>query len=224
MEKTSSSSRDSEDARAAQDRKSSLKSRVDSAEQEARSQLRSLQPMIQEHHTGWQRLLSQQKKLDSNQYELTNRLEEANRALEMEANMRADLARNIQDLVANLTNMQNFLGQVGTAQPQFEAYRASAPVAAAAVPTRPSAPAGLFDDDDDGDEVPVRAAAPPALAEAPAPVPVAAAPPMQSKEVDDFDAFLQEDTDMTFGAGARTTPTTTRLDPADDPLGLGDEF
>merc|ERR1712039_1022897 len=97
---------------------------------------------------------------------------------------------------------------------------------AAAVPTRPSAPAGLFDDDEDGDEVPMRAAAPPALAEAPAPAPapVAAAPPAQSKEVDDFDAFLQEDTDMTFGAGARAAPTTTRLDPADDPLGLGDEF
>merc|ERR1711957_837162 len=179
---------DSEDARSSQDRKSSLKARVDTTENEARSQLRALQPMIQEHHTGWQRLLEQQKKLDANQYALTSRLDEAGRASEMEASMRADFENRIQELVMTLQGMGSYLGQIGIAEPMPSAPKAQV----AAAPVRPSAPAGIFGDDDEYEGEPVRLV--------PTPVPVAApavSPTQKSAEVDDFDAFLQEDPDMT---------------------------
>merc|ERR1712137_1428931 len=147
-EKTSSSSRDSEDARAAQDRKSSLKSRVDSTEQEARAQLRSLQPMIQEHHTGWQRLLAQQKKLDSNQHALTERLEESNRAAELEASVRAELESRIDELVASFQGTQAWLRQIDGRAPS--AVSNGAHHVPAPAPQQPSAAsAGIFDDEED---------------------------------------------------------------------------
>merc|ERR1712232_72096 len=79
-DKQGSSTRDADEARMAQERRNLIASRLASLETDVKRQLSDLQPMIQENHAGWQRLLSQQKKLDADRALLTKRIEEANRA------------------------------------------------------------------------------------------------------------------------------------------------
>merc|ERR1719375_141170 len=71
------SQREGQAARMAQERKQQMESQVSISEASARAQLESLQPMIQERHAGWQRLLGQQRKLDSDQAALSAKLADA---------------------------------------------------------------------------------------------------------------------------------------------------
>lgn len=74
-----------------------------------------LQPMIQSHHAGWQRLLAQQKKLDSDHSALNSKLEEATRAADSEEAMRIALTGRIDALMGQLHGFREFLDQVGAA-------------------------------------------------------------------------------------------------------------
>jgi len=192
------SSQEGEEARAAQDRKSTLQSRVTALEQDARLQLATLQPMIQEHHSGWQKLLAQQKKLDSDQHSLGGRLSEASQAADAEAMTRREVKLHIQELIVMLQGLGSFLDQVGGDPGSSEAP----PPLATATPA-----AGLFTEEVPPllVERPLETPGPaPALAPAPAPAPApaaAAAPPAASALADDFEEFLREDPAVTFGAG-----------------------
>lgn len=197
----SQSSRESEEARAAQDRRSSLQARVTALEQDARLQMGTLQPMIQEHHAGWQRLLAQQKKLDSDHHTLSSKLEEAGRAADLEAITRAEVKTQIQDVVTMLQGLASSLDQVDGEPSNVPEEAFAAPAAARSAPP---AQTGLFAED----------TAPPLLAPEPAAAPALVqastgglAPPAQEYSApatlaDDFDAFLREETPTAFGTGA----------------------
>mmetsp|Transcript_139939 Transcript_139939/g.390114 ORF Transcript_139939/g.390114 Transcript_139939/m.390114 type:complete len:987 (+) Transcript_139939:130-3090(+) len=193
-------SHDSEDARAAQDRRSSLAARVSAIEQEARSQMSTLQPMIQEHHTGWQRLLAQQKKLDSDQHTLSRKLDQAGQAVEMEALTRRELAVSIQELMGTLQGMRSFLEQVGAEPPPLDVIAdPQGALQAGAAPNAESA--GLFAGE--------KEEAPPQLVDAP-PLLAAPAPPATAATEDDFDAFLREDpAASTFSGGGNAATAST---------------
>eukprot|EP00929_Paragymnodinium_shiwhaense_P112151 TRINITY_DN80405_c0_g1_i1.p1 TRINITY_DN80405_c0_g1~~TRINITY_DN80405_c0_g1_i1.p1 ORF type:complete len:1081 (+),score=294.43 TRINITY_DN80405_c0_g1_i1:86-3328(+) len=128
-DKSSSSTRDAEDVRFAQERRSSTASRVAQVESEARRLTSELQPLIQEHHAGWQRLLSQQKRLDSDRHALSSRIDEANRAVDLEESARGELASNVQGLIHMLTGLQSFLSGIPSNKP--------VPIAVAAPPLQP---------------------------------------------------------------------------------------
>merc|ERR1719191_1016158 len=125
----------------AQERRSSLAAQVASLESQCRSQLSALQPMITENHQGWQRLIGQQKKLDSDNRALSGKLEDASRAGEMEAGVRAELNSRIDELAGYLQGLRSFLENVG---------QEPTPVAAPRTPVSPVAPASsrdsLFDE------------------------------------------------------------------------------
>jgi len=227
-EKTSQASRDADEARIAQERRSSASSRLQSAESQVRSELSALQPMIQEHHAGWQRLLGQQKKLESDSNALGVRLADARRAAEAEASSRADVALHLQGLILSLQSCQLFLEQINIEPAGRSSAQAQVPAVTASSSARTP---NLFADDEDD-----LLAVPPSLVEAPVQAPTQ--PPsaaslgllqddLTKNIVDDFDAFLQEDTDITFGANvgstteAPRTETTTSVFEDDDILAEG---
>jgi len=107
------SSQDADQAKSAQERKSKIAARLAATEDEAKSQLSAMQPMIQEHHMGWQKLLSTQKKLESDQHALATRLEEATQVATKEASARREMVACIQELVQSLQGFSVFLEQVG---------------------------------------------------------------------------------------------------------------
>jgi hypothetical protein len=187
-EKTGQSSRDIEDARAAQERRTSLSSRLQLAESQVRSEMSALQPMIQEHHAGWQRLLSQQKKLESDNNTLTSRLAEAREAADREASTRTDLGLRLQGLVTTLQSFQLYLDEVAM-QPAGGQRAAPLPTTSGAAP---SAPAGLFADDDD--DILASPPAPAAASAVPAAAPAAPAvtPTATNVFADGDDDFLAE--------------------------------
>jgi len=115
--KMTSSTIDTQEARAAQDRRQMIATQLASTESEARRQMSALQPMIQDHHAGWQRLLAQQKKLDADHSALNSKLEEVNRAAASENSTRAALAERIDSLIGDLHRMQGFLDEVAAAAP-----------------------------------------------------------------------------------------------------------
>jgi len=181
------SSRDTQEARSAQERRDAVARQLSAAEAEARRQLAALQPMIQEQHSGWQNLLARQKKLDADQGSLGSRLSEAERAADSEAQMRTALAREVDELIDALHNMRGFLQRVDAAAPAPAAARD--PFAEDSDPFAASAPAAA-------------PAAPPAAAHAPAADPFAEdadpfgkdAPPLARPATaamfaDDSDAF-----------------------------------
>eukprot|EP00930_Biecheleria_cincta_P028798 TRINITY_DN20067_c0_g1_i2.p1 TRINITY_DN20067_c0_g1~~TRINITY_DN20067_c0_g1_i2.p1 ORF type:complete len:1055 (-),score=284.52 TRINITY_DN20067_c0_g1_i2:67-3231(-) len=136
-EASGESMRDSEDARIAKDRRSSLQARLSSMEQEVKVQLSSLQPMIQDQHSGWQRLLEKQKKLDDDQYNLVARLADSRRAAEEEARTRDNAAGAVQDLVQSLLGYASFLEQC-SGDPLPVAYSAPSAAIPALAPAAPS--------------------------------------------------------------------------------------
>merc|ERR1711933_514254 len=83
-------------------------------ESEAKRQLSALQPLIQEHHAGWQRLLAQQKKLDADQHLLSGKVDEMERSAETETIMRASLVEQVDNLMGELQRLRSFLSEVGT--------------------------------------------------------------------------------------------------------------
>mmetsp|Transcript_112586 Transcript_112586/g.363578 ORF Transcript_112586/g.363578 Transcript_112586/m.363578 type:complete len:1127 (+) Transcript_112586:101-3481(+) len=159
-EKISSSSIDSQDAKSAQDRRMNLASQLANTESEARRQINLLQPMIQEHHAGWQRLLAQQKKLDADQTALTIKLDESTRSAENEALTRVQLAERVDALLCNLHDFRTFLQEAG-----------GGPTAAGHAPVAPPASASAVSFDIFGGGK----AAPSVFDEDPAPLPRALA-------------------------------------------------
>eukprot|EP00927_Polykrikos_kofoidii_P033979 TRINITY_DN28825_c0_g1_i1.p1 TRINITY_DN28825_c0_g1~~TRINITY_DN28825_c0_g1_i1.p1 ORF type:complete len:1053 (-),score=239.45 TRINITY_DN28825_c0_g1_i1:75-3233(-) len=233
MEKTSESSRDAEEVRTAQERKASAATRLSVTESEARRLMGDLQPLIQEQHSGWQRLLAQQKKLESDRQSLDGKITEASRAATSEHQSRSDLARQVHALIENLTRLQTFLinvdgddVNVGAASPvrasnsfdldefggQPERSDLFGEIGGGVGVVTSSTP---VEDDIFGEaafappprtSMEVSAAAslmppPSSLAASPTSASVSAPRPVQSP-LDEFDAFLQEDTDMTFGASS----------------------
>lgn len=210
-ELTGSASRDSAEAKAAQERRSSIASRLQSTEAEARSKLSALRPLIQEHHAVWQRLIGKQKKLDSDHASLGNRLADARAAAAKEASSRAELASSVQGLVEILQGLQSFLTQVGTdpspaAHPQTfamdEAPPALVPASAAAAGSAPS----------------LSSTAPAAATTAAS---GGGAALLDSSVMDEFDAFLSEGVGSllpTTSAGTAGGGGTTA------PVGGGDVF
>jgi len=202
--------RDAEDARQAKERRSSLSSRLSSVEQDAKAQISALQPMIQEQHSGWQRLLSQQKKLDEYQHSLMSRLNDAKTAAASEVRSREHVAGAVQDLVKSLLGFASFLDQCG-GEPL--------PTAAPLVPAEPSPSAAMLNSfEDDWQATPPLTAAPaapavlspPSVLSAPvAAVPMDPAPVAAPKQEpapladDDFDAFLKEDLSAGFGVNGQ---------------------
>lgn len=145
-EATRRASQESEEARTAQDRRASEASRLQAMETEATSQLSLLQPMIQETHSGWQRLLELRKRLDSDQRGLGSRLDEAKAALDTEASRRTVLVGQCQELIGTLQNLLVNLDAMGGAgvaagHPSGAAAgypTATGPAAAATVPEVPT--------------------------------------------------------------------------------------
>lgn len=161
--KITTSSVESQEARSAQDRKQMLSSQLAGTEAEARRQMNLLQPMIQEHHGGWQRLLAQQKKLDADSSSLTRRLEEAQQMADTESIMRSSLAERLEELIGNMLDMRTFLQQVGGDAPPSR----SAPPLTAAPGAAGGRRAPAFDDDEH-DPFAFTPAAAPALVAPPA--------------------------------------------------------
>lgn len=224
-------SRDSELARSVQDRRSSLSSRLAAAEAEAKSQLASLQPLIQEQHAGWQRLIAQQKRLDSDHAQLGSRLEEAERVAEMEASMRSDLAFRIEELTLTLHGLRSFLDEVSgdpapRSMPQASSSSASAP-SSEAPPLLVSAEALL-----EASATPHVFEVPEILAVVAAPVSLPAPVPPSATDAgllgdDDFDAFLREDTAKPVAAptpGGSSLPVDTATTGETDGDLLADEL
>lgn len=112
-EKNAISSSSSEDARRAQERRTQMASHLSTLESEARSHLSILQPLIQDQHSGWQKLVAQQRKLESDGHLLTSRIEESRRSAELEAATRMELSTRIGDMIRNLQSFESFLGRVG---------------------------------------------------------------------------------------------------------------
>eukprot|EP00928_Gymnodinium_smaydae_P062122 TRINITY_DN46049_c0_g1_i1.p1 TRINITY_DN46049_c0_g1~~TRINITY_DN46049_c0_g1_i1.p1 ORF type:complete len:1054 (-),score=301.52 TRINITY_DN46049_c0_g1_i1:13-2850(-) len=212
---TGLSQSDNEAVRLAKDRRDDVAHRLSLSEGEAQRVLSELTPMIQENHAGWQRLLGQQKKLESDRHLLTGRLEEGNRAAQNEGSARSRLAGEVQALMDRLGRFQSFLASV------------DGDAVASATPARASAPAILAAPDPFGDE---EAFAPPPRAESPAaataPAAASAAPgaaeaaPAQaaaSSPLDDFDDFLNEDLNSSFAIpGPATAPAVQKPAVADD--------
>ncbi|CAJ1353939.1 unnamed protein product [Effrenium voratum] len=136
IEASGDATRESEDARSARDHASHLASRLSSVERDAKAQLSALQPMIQEQHAGWQRLLAKQRNLDEDQYNLGLKLLETKHAAESEARSRQQVAGIVQDVVKSLLSFAQTLESCGEA-PQ-------APTGAQAVAQAPLA--DEFDD------------------------------------------------------------------------------
>lgn len=113
LDASSDASRESEDARIARDHSSYLASRLASAERDAKAQLASLQPMIQEQHAGWQRLMQQQRSLDEDQRTLGNKLLETTLSATTEVQAREQVAAILQDLVKSLLNCASALQACG---------------------------------------------------------------------------------------------------------------
>ncbi|CAK9113337.1 Laminin subunit alpha-2 (Laminin M chain) (Laminin-12 subunit alpha) (Laminin-2 subunit alpha) (Laminin-4 subunit alpha) (Merosin heavy chain) [Durusdinium trenchii] len=109
LDASSDATREAEDARVARDHSSHLASRLSSVERDAKAQLSTLQPMIQEQHAGWQRLMEQQRSLDDDQRTLQTKLLETEQSAETEARAREQVAIIIQDLVKSLLNCASSL-------------------------------------------------------------------------------------------------------------------
>jgi len=164
IEASGDATREAEDARIARDHSSNLSSRLASVERDAKAQLSALQPMIQEQHAGWQRLLEKQRNLDEDQHNLAMKLLEAKTSADSEARAREHVAGVVQALIQSLLGFSTFLDSCGEAVPT-------------AVPTAVPAPA-------------VEEVAAPAVAASvqEAAAPSTAAAPFQ----DDFDEFLND--------------------------------
>eukprot|EP00439_Symbiodinium_sp_Y106_P041044 s908_g5.t1 len=179
IEASGDATREAEDARIARDHSSNLSSRLASVERDAKAQLSALQPMIQEQHAGWQRLLEKQRNLDEDgmcslegigayitqdQHNLAMKLLEAKTSADSEARAREHVAGVVQALIQSLLGFSTFLDSCGEAVPT-------------AVPTAVPAPA-------------VEEVAAPAVAASvqEAGAPSTAAAPFQ----DDFDEFLND--------------------------------
>merc|ERR1712232_922440 len=106
-----------QEARLTQDRRANCKTLLDTAERDAAMLMSSLQPMIQEHHAGWQRLLGQQKKLDVDRHKLVGRLDETRLSAGTEVSTRTALSGRIQETIQKLQNLQSFLDRVGGTPP-----------------------------------------------------------------------------------------------------------
>ncbi|CAJ1407768.1 unnamed protein product [Effrenium voratum] len=115
IEASGDATRESEDARSARDHASHLASRLSSVERDAKAQLSALQPMIQEQHAGWQRLLAKQRNLDEDQYNLGLKLLETKHAAESEARSRQQVAGIVQDVVKSLLSFAQTLESCGEA-------------------------------------------------------------------------------------------------------------
>lgn len=130
LDASSDASRESEDARVARDHSSHLASRLASAERDAKAQLASLQPMIQEQHAGWQRLMQQQRSLDEDQRTLGNKLLETTLSATTEVQAREQVSVILQDLVKSLLNCASALqacgeepaGHVDSAEPAPDGF------------------------------------------------------------------------------------------------------
>lgn len=187
-EKSSSSASDAADARSTQERRNMLASRLSTAEAETRKTLSELQPMIQESHAGWQRLLGQQKKLETDRQLLSKRIVEASRNAETEESTRVGLANSVEALISHLQGLRSFLVDVSSGSP---------PVVRAAVPALRSAAVAATNESLFGGGAREASFEPP-------PREAAGAAP-DRVVLDDFDAFLREDTEATFGAGLVAT-------------------
>jgi len=109
LDASSDATRENEDARVARDHTSHLASRLSSMERDAKAQLASLQPMIQEQHAGWQRLMQQQRSLDEDQRSLSTKLLEVTQSADTEARAREQVSILLQDLVKSLLNCASSL-------------------------------------------------------------------------------------------------------------------
>jgi len=192
----------------AQERRSQLAARVSAAEQEARSHMSSVQPMIQEHHAGWQRLLSQQKKLDADHHTLNTRLGEAGRAIELEVSTRRDAAARVRDLVHSLQELGTFLEDLDREplrQPELEPPSLrQAPPSLEAPPLAMAPPLVAAPS-----LVSVQSEIPKSVLQSPVPVPDLGTANLTSAPADDFDAFLREDPSFTVGNAPAEHPPST---------------
>jgi len=143
-DKAGSSTHENEQARSAEDRRASLQAQLTSQEQSARSQMASLQPLIQEHHSGWQRLLAQQKKLDADQSSLGGKLDEARRGTEMERSTRGQLKLKVRELIHSLQGFDAFLDRVDSAAPSPLPQQQETPFLASQSPMGAAAAPGVF--------------------------------------------------------------------------------
>ncbi|CAE7668106.1 unnamed protein product [Symbiodinium sp. CCMP2592] len=159
IEASGDATREAEDARIARDHSSNLSSRLASVERDAKAQLSALQPMIQEQHAGWQRLLEKQRNLDEDQHNLAMKLLEAKTSADSEARAREHVAGVVQALIQSLLGFSTFLDSCGeavptavpTAVPAPAVEEVAAPVVAASVQeaAAPSTVAAPFQDDFD---------------------------------------------------------------------------
>jgi len=102
-------SQDSEEATTVQEERGQLALQVTSAKQQAQSELASLQPMVRKQHSGWLRLLHQQRQIHSGCQMLEAKISEGTGALEREGAARGELVVTVGDLITSLRTFQAFL-------------------------------------------------------------------------------------------------------------------
>lgn len=109
-DKLAASSKISQDAQEAASRLMTAESQLNLAETEGRRHLSILQPMMKEQHVGWQRLIAQQKKFDSDQATLSSKLKEVKSAASLQDDMKWSLVNATDRLIADLQELRLVLG------------------------------------------------------------------------------------------------------------------